>query len=108
MTGGLVVLSMRDLPGKVWHEESRVAEEADRIVQDLAGGERLMSTFMGHHPQSSPKQTLHKGVHKPETSSYRRVWNILRSKKTIEEVESDSQGGNVSSHIVQTGGSRPF
>ena len=65
----LVMLAMRDLPREVWHQQSRVADEADGIVENLAGRERLVSAFVSHDPQPSAKKALHKSVADPETSS---------------------------------------
>ena len=37
VTGGFVVLAMRNLPGKVWYQERGVAEEPDSVIENLAG-----------------------------------------------------------------------
>lgn len=65
----LVMLAMRDLPGEVWHQQSRVTDEADDIVENLAGRERLVSAFVSHDPQPSAEKALHESVAGPETSS---------------------------------------
>jgi len=65
----LVMLAMRDLPREVWHQQSRVADEADGIVENLAGRERLVSAFVSHDPQPSGEKALHESVAGPETSS---------------------------------------
>lgn len=69
VAGGLVVLAVRDLPREIRHQQRRVTEPADSVVQNLALGERLVTTFVGQHPQARTKETLHHGVQKPETSS---------------------------------------
>ena len=64
-----VMLTMRNLPGEVWHQQSRVADEPNGIVENLAGRERLVSAFVSHDPQPSAEKALHESVAGPETSS---------------------------------------
>lgn len=108
MTGGLVVLAVGDFPGEVRNHQQRVADPADGVVQYLAGGERLVAALVSQNPQTSAKQTLHKGVCGPETSSYGRGGNVLRGDEVVGEVEDGGQGDHVADDIIQTGGGRPL
>lgn len=55
VTGRFVVFAMRDLPRKVWNQQGGMADPAHGVVQHLRWGERLMSTFVRQHPQTSPE-----------------------------------------------------
>ena len=101
VTSGLVVFAMRDLPRKIWHQQSRMAYETDSIVESLAGGERLVSAFVGQDPQSSTEKSLHERVDSPQTCSYRHRWYIHRSDEAIREVEDRGQGKDVPHDIAK-------
>ena len=64
-----------------------MADETDGVIQRLAGGERLMSTLMGQHPQPGAEETLKECIQSPETRSqgYRR--NIYRGEESMGENE---------------------
>lgn len=44
------MFAVRDLPRKVWDQQSGVADPADSVIQSLARGERLMTALVGKHP----------------------------------------------------------
>ena len=69
MARRFVMLTMRNLPGEVWHQQSRMTDEANGIVENLARRERLVSAFVSHDPQPSAEKALHESVAGPETSS---------------------------------------
>lgn len=69
VAGGLVVLSVGDLPGEVGDQERGVGNEANRVVQHLGGRERLVTALVGHDPETSAEQTLDECVTSPQTSS---------------------------------------
>lgn len=66
-----VVLAVGDFPGEVWHQQSRVAEPSDGVIERLAGREGLMSTLVSQDPQTSGEEALHDGVDTPEDRSQR-------------------------------------
>lgn len=69
VTGGLVVLAVRDLPREVGDEESRVENPANGVVKSLGGREGLVTTLVGNDPETGTEQALEDGVEGPETSS---------------------------------------
>lgn len=87
VTGGLVVLAVGDLPREVWDQQRRVAEPADGVVENLAWRERLVTTFVGQHPQSCSKESLHEGVCTPQSSSDSCVGNVFWSDEPVCKVE---------------------
>ena len=103
---GFVVFAVGDLPGKVWNEESRVADPADRVVENLAGGEGLVTTFMSKNPQAGADQTIDDGIEKPQACSYWGRGDILGGDETVKEIEGGGKSDYVSTDIVQTFGSR--
>lgn len=107
VTSCFVVLAVRDLPREIRHQQRRVTKPAHSIVQNLALGEGLVTTFVGQHPQASTEETLHNGVQKPETSSQRGRWDRFWRDESVEEVEGGRQRDDVSCNIVETSGRRP-
>lgn len=67
VSGGLVVLSVADLPAEVWHQESGMAEPSHGVVQSLAGRERLVPAFVSQHPQTRSEKSLKDGVTGPQS-----------------------------------------
>ena len=104
VTGGLVVLAVGNLPGKVRDEQERVADPANRVVQDLGGGEGLVTTLVGQNPQAGADETLHDGIQGPEGHAGRQEGDSLGGEIIVENVEDGSQNGQVTEDIVQTGG----
>lgn len=104
VTGGLVVLAVGDLPGEVGDEQERVADPANGVVQDLGGGEGLVTTLVGQNPHAGADETLHDGVQGPEGHAGRQEGDSLGGDIVVEKVEDGSQNGQVTEDIVQTGG----
>jgi len=106
VTGGLVVLAVRDLPREVGDEKSRVENPTDGVVKGLGGREGLVTTLVGNDPQTGAEQALEDGVEGPKTSSNGSRGNVLGSNKVVCEGESGSEADNVAGNVVETGSSR--
>lgn len=61
-----------------------------------------MTALVCKNPQTSTKQSLNNGVNRPQNCTHRCRGNVLRSNKTIEDVESRGKRGNVPEHVVET------
>lgn len=42
-----------------------MTDEANSVVECLGGGERLVATFMSHHPQTGRKASLDERIESP-------------------------------------------
>lgn len=104
VAGSLVVLAVRDLPGEVGDEEEGVADPANGVVQDLGGGEGLVTALVGQDPNAGTDETLHDGVDGPESHADRQIGDGFRGDIVVEDVEDGSQNGKVPEDVVQTGG----
>lgn len=105
VAGGLVVLAVADLPAEVRDEKSRVAEPTNKVVQDLAVGEGLVTTLVGKDPETGTDHTLDDGVESPESPTSGVRGNVLGSDELVEEVESADKGDNVTGDVVEASGS---
>ena len=105
---GLVVLAVRDLPGEVRHQQSRVADPADGVVQDLGGRERLVAALVRQDPQPGAEETLHEGVQRPECPAEQGRRNLLGRDEAVEEVEGDREAGHVPGDVPQAPQRRAF
>lgn len=101
VTGGLVVLSVGDLPGEIWHQKRGVADPADGVVDDLGWGESLVSALMSEDPDTGTEETLNHGIHAPEHSADWSRWDSLRGNVFVEGPEGGSQAGKVAGNIRQ-------
>lgn len=106
VTSGLVVLSVGDLPGEVRHEQERVADPANGVVQHLGGGESLVTTLVGQDPDTGTDETLDDSVQSPQSHASGHEGDGLGGDIVVEEVEDASQNGKVPEDIVQTGDGR--
>ena len=106
VAGGLVVLAVADLPAEVRDEKSRVAEPTNKVVQDLAVGEGLVTTLVGKDPETGTDHTLDDGVESPESPTSGVRGNVLGSDKLVEEVESADKSDDVTGDVVEASGSR--
>lgn len=77
-----------------------MANEADSVVENLIGGKRLMSAFVGQDPQSSAEKTLHESVRSPETRSGCHGRHILGCDETVGKIEDSGQREDVSRNIA--------
>lgn len=102
VTGGLVVLSVRDLPREVRDEQGRMTDPANSIVQPLGRREGLVTTLVSQHPDTRPEHTLDNGVQPPEDYPKGRGGHIFGSHEVVEDIENGRQGGQIPSHIGQT------
>lgn len=106
VSGGLVVLSVGDLPGEVRDHQGRVADPSNSVIENLGGREGLVTTLMRHHPDTGTEQTLKHSIYGPQHRSHRQRRNGLGGHIVVEEVESDCYASNVARDIGQTGDSR--
>lgn len=61
VAGGLVVLSVGDLPAEVGDKEGRVKDPASDIVDDARIGESTVTALMGNNPETGTEKTLKNG-----------------------------------------------
>lgn len=100
VSGSLVVLSVGDLPGEVWHEQRGVQDPANGVIEDLGGRERLMAALVSQHPDTGSEQTLDESVQRPEDEANWSRGDSLGSDIVVEDVEGGSKTGNVSQDIL--------
>lgn len=65
VAGRLVVLAVRDLPREVRDEEARVYNPTNGVVESLGRRKRLVTTFVGQHPQTCGEKALQDCVDGP-------------------------------------------
>ena len=102
VAGGLVVLAVGDLPGEVGHKESRVANPANGVVENLGGGEGLVAALVSHDPKTSARQALNEGVECPQDSADRHRGDCLGCDIVVEDVEDGRELDDVASDVTQT------
>ena len=105
---GLVVLAVRDLPGEVRHQQGRVADPADGVVQDLGRRERLVAALVRQDPEPGAEETLHEGVQRPEDAAEQDRGDLLGRHEAVEEVERDREAGHVPGDVPQAPQRRAF
>lgn len=103
VSGSLVVLAVGDLPREVGDQQEGVADPADSVVQDLGGGEGLVTALVGQDPNTGTDEALDNGVQGPQGHASRHEGNSLRGDIVVEEVEDGGQDSHVAEDIVQTG-----
>jgi len=108
VAGGLVVLAVRDLPAEVGHQQRRVQQPADRVVQPLRRRERLVPALVRQHPQPRPEQALHERIRAPQPEPHRRERHRLRRHVLVEDVEGRCQASYVSGHVGEAARGRPL
>lgn len=91
----LVVLAVGDLPGKVWNQKERVADPANGIIENLGRRESLVTTLVGHNPETGTKETLHKGVESPGSRASIYVGHGLGGHIGMEEVEGGTEAEQI-------------
>lgn len=101
VTGGLVVLSVGDLPGEIWHQKCGVADPADGVVDDLGWGESLVSALVSEDPDTGTEETLNHGIHAPEHSADWSRWDSLWGNVSVECPECSREAGKVAGDIRQ-------
>ena len=106
--GCFVVLAMGDLPGEIRHEESRMAEPANGVIEDLRWRKRLMSALMSQDPEARTDHSLYDGVDSPQDTTDRCRGDILGRQEGMEEVEDGCEGYEVSGDIVKATSSGTF
>lgn len=99
VTSRLVVLSVRDLPGEVWHKKCGVADPTHRVVDDLGWGEGLVTAFVSQDPDTGTEESLNHGVDTPEDSADWSRWNSLWRNVFVESPEGGSQAGEIASDV---------
>lgn len=103
VTGGLVVLAVGDLPREVRDQQKGVADPADGVVQDLGGGEGLVTALVGQDPDTGADETLDDGIQGPQNNASGHEGNSLRGDIVVEKVEDGGQDGHIAEDIVQAG-----
>ena len=107
VTGGLVVLAVRDLPGEVRNQQQRVTDPTNSVVQDLGGREGLVTTLVSQNPDTGSNHTLDNSVQGPQGDASGHERNGLGSDIVVEEVKDGAQNGKVTENIVQAGDGGP-
>lgn len=85
-----------------------MADPANSVVQNLGGGEGLVTALVGQNPDTSSDQTLDDGVKGPQSNASWERGNGLRRDIVVEDIENGSQHGYITEHIVQAGESLPL
>lgn len=99
VSSGLVVLAVGDLPGEVRHQKERVADPAHRVIENLGRRESLVTTLVGHHPETSTEETLHKGVESPSSRAGVDVGHGLGGYIVVEEVEGGTEAEQIPGNV---------
>lgn len=99
VSSGLVVLAVGDFPGKVRHQKERVADPANSVIENLGRGESLVTTLVGHNPETSSEEALHKGVESPRSIASINIGHVLGSHIVVEEVESGAEAEQIPGDI---------
>lgn len=102
VTGGLVVLSVGNLPREVRNEQSRMADPTDSVVQPLGRRERLVTTLVGQYPDTGTEETLENGVQPPQSKPERIRRHVLGGHKVLEDIEDGGESNHIPGHIGQT------
>ena len=89
VSSSLVVLAVGNLPGKVRDKESRVADPASGVVENLRRGERLVPTLVSKDPEASTEKTLNDGVYSPKPSANWGRGNVFWSNEFVEQHKGD-------------------
>ena len=101
VTGGLMVLAMRDFPGEIRDKEGGVADEPDRIIERLRWRKRLMPTLVSKHPEASAEQALDKSIHCPQQTSQENGRNVFGNEETVEEHEDRGKDREIAGNVRQ-------
>lgn len=101
VASGFVVLAVRDLPGEVRDEQGGVADQTDSVVEDLGGGERLMTALVSQNPQAGAEKTLNKGIDEPQGGAGWGERHILWCDELVEEGKGDAYAGNITEHVEE-------
>lgn len=99
VAGGLVVLSVGDLPAEVGDKEGRVENPASNVVDEARIGESTVTTLMGDDPETGTEKTLKNGVYGPQTSAGGGGWDVFGGHEVVPNAESGGQEDNVAEDI---------
>lgn len=99
VSSGLVVLAVGDLPGEVWHQKERVADPANGVIENLGRRESLVTALVGHNPETSTEETLHKRIESPRSRTSINVGHGLRGHIVVEEVEGGAEAEQISGDV---------
>lgn len=102
VTGGLVVLSVGDLPREVRDEQSRVTDPTNGVVQLLRRREGLVTALVSQNPDTGTEETLENGVQPPQSKPQRVGRHVLGGHKVLEDIEDGGEGDHIPDHIGQT------
>jgi hypothetical protein len=99
VAGGLVVLSVGDLPAEVGDKEGRVKNPASNVVDEARIGESTMTALMGDDPETSTEKTLKNGVDGPQTSAGGGGGDVFGSHEVVPDAESGGKEDNVAKNV---------
>lgn len=97
VAGGLVMLSVRDLPAEVGDEQGRVEDPAGDVVDEARVGEGAVAALVGNDPETGSEETLEDGVDGPETSTGGGGRDVLGGHKVVP----DGEGGGEEDHVAE-------
>lgn len=83
-----------------------MADPSGRVIENLRGRERLVTTLVGENPQARSKQTLDDRVQYPQRRSKWCRRNVLGGDELVEEEKCARKTGNIPSHVAQPPQSR--
>lgn len=87
VSGSLVVLAVRNFPAEVGHEQRRVQDPTDGVVEDLGRAEGLVAAFVSEDPNTGAEEPLDESVHTPEHRANGGRGDVLGRQVGVEEVE---------------------
>ena len=99
VAGGLVVLSVGDLPAEVGNEEGRVKNPTGDVVDKTGVGESTGAALVGNNPDTGSEKTLKNGVHAPEESSHRSGGDVLGGDKVVPDAESGGKADEIAEDV---------
>lgn len=77
VSGGLMMLRVRDSPGVVGDQKERVQDPANGVVEGLGGRERLVAALVGKDPDTRADNALHHPVDRPGQVTNQRVLKLV-------------------------------
>lgn len=105
---GLVMLAVRDLPREVRHEQGRMANPTDGVVQLLGRREGLVTTLVGQHPDPGTEQPLGYCVQRPQQDPSCVIGHRLRGHIVVEHIKHGRENEQIPSNVRQTPDGRPL
>lgn len=86
-------------PGKVWSQEERMEDEADSVVDELAGGKGGVTALVAQNPDPGPVQTLEEAPDGPRHAAKPKV--LDHGDVLVAHVDAKSSHGNIAEEVEE-------